>query len=670
MRSLNRARLDRKKQAKSIYKYFKNNDLTLDCDVRVWHELCSHKGEFRAWGGRVAVKKIARLASLPFVVLLIAPRANAQVTIGNDLKMNMGGVLNAGYSGVYGDEIPSSHGLTFGGSAELNGSYYNPNFLNFSVTPYYNQSRNDSNFQSLTDASGVNATANLFTGSRYPGYVDYSYAHNSTGIFGLISTPNFTTIGDSHGFGVGWSLLVPNKPTLSVSYSQGSGTGNIYGTNEESNSSTKTFNARSSYALAGWNLNAFYTFMKVDSTIPVFLGGEQGNDFLNSTGNNLGVSGYRSLPWNGSLSLGYNYSTYSGTFNSDLFGSSNATNYTTNTQTALLTFHPTQKLTLFANEMFTDNLNGYLYQGLINGGSGLPLQETNTTANSLSLSSGASYLILPNLFSQAQITYYKQMYAGHSYDGSYVSGTIGYNKKILHTFTVAATVIESSNQWANNSLGFIANLTAYRNFWGGWEASGAFTYAQNVQTILVTYTTSYSNYNANLHKRLGRGKQWTGAFNGSHSGFSQYQGYDSHSEAFSTSLALRRFTLTGNYVQSSGQSLLTSTGIQPLPPTPILPQEGLIVYDGQSYGGSVGFTPIARLSITGTYSHATSHTLSNEVFSKNRSEIYYAQMQYRLRQLNLLAGYTHFSQGFSAAGTPAAATNSYFIGVSRWINFF
>ena len=47
-----------------------------------------------------------------------------------------------------------------------------------------------------------------------------------------------------------------------------------------------------------------------------------------------------------------------------------------------------------------------------------------------------------------------------------------------------------------------------------WELSGGLSYAQNVQSLLVTYTTSYYNYNANLHRRLGRGLQWTGAFNG------------------------------------------------------------------------------------------------------------------------------------------------------------
>ena len=39
----------------------------------------------------------------------------------------------------------------------------------------------------------------------------------------------------------------------------------------------------------------------------------------------------------------------------------------------------------------------------------------------------------------------------------------------------------------------------------GGETTGGFSYAQNVQTLLVTYTTSYYNYNANLHRALGEG---------------------------------------------------------------------------------------------------------------------------------------------------------------------
>ena len=81
-------------------------------------------------------------------------------------------------------------------------------------------------------------------------------------------------------------------------------------------------------------------------------------------------------------------------------------------------------------------------------------------------------------------------------------------------------------------------------------------------------------------------------------------------------------------------------------------------------------TPLPRLSVTASYSHAVSDTLSNNVFSNNRTEIFYGQFQYRLRRVSILGGFTKFSQGISAAGTPPGNAYSYFIGVSRWFSFF
>ncbi len=603
-----------------------------------------------------------------FLLLGTAPGTFAQVQVG-DTTMHMNGTLTGGYSGSSGDQIQSSHGFTLGADAQLSGDYYNPNFLNFTVTPYYNRSTTDSSFQSLTSASGVDADVNLFTGSKYPGYVSYHYARNTTGNFGLLGTPSFTAIGNGQGFGIGWSILEPNWPTFSVSYSQGNGSGNIFGTNEESTASTKTLNLRSSYHVAGWNLNTYYTHLGIHSDIPFFLSGDSGNDINDASGNSIGINGSHALPLHGSIALSYDHSNYTNSFESTLESVRNNSDYTTNTEAAILQFHPTPKLTIFANQNYTDNLNGYFYENIINGGGGVPIFPTESNSNSSTLTSGVNYLIFPNLFAQAQITYYKQAYFGNSYDGSYVSGTLGYNRRILQTFTVSATVIESSNKFADSALGFVLNLNAFRHF-GAWETSGAFSYAQNVQTVLVTYTTSYYNYNGNVHRRLGRGKQWTGAFNGSHSGLSNFLGTSSHSEGFTTSLALRRLTFSANYVQSQGQSLLTSTGIQPIPPTPGLPPEGLIVYNGTSYGASVGWTPIPRLTITGSYSNAKSDTISNSILSNNRTEIYFGQFQYRLRRVSVLGGFTKFSQGISAAGTPPGSTYSYFIGVSRWLSFF
>lgn len=613
------------------------------------------------------MKVIAKCACC-LLLLMMAQGARAQLQVGDDLKMKLSGVLNLGYTASYGDNIASSHSLEGGGNVQLSGSYYDPNFINFDVEPYYNQSRANSSFQSLTDSTGVLANVNFFNGSRFPGYASYNYTRNSTGTFGLVGNPNFTTIGNSQGFGVGWSVLLPDWPTFSVSYSQGDGTGTVFGTTEESRSSTKTLNVRSGYQIAGWRLNANYEYLRINWNYPSFLGVQTENNFSDFSGNSFGVNAIHSLPWHGSAAITFNHSTYSGDFGATLQETKGVTDYTTNTETANVSFRPITKLALFVDQSYTDNLNGFLYQSVVNSGGGVPLTQLDTNSNSSTLSAGANYNFTRNLYGQAQVTYYDQSYSGTNYQGSYFSGTVGYGKRILDTFTFSASVIESSNQWANNSLGIIANVNAFRHF-GEWQFSGGFSYAQDVQTLLVTYTTSYYNYNANVHRKLGRGMQWTGAFNGNHTGFSQQVGTVNHSEGLSTSLALRRIDLTGNYIQARGQALLTSTGVQPIT-NPGLPPIGIIVYNGRSYGAGLAINPLPRLTISGSYSHATSDTQSSSTFSNNRTEIFYAQLQYRLRKISLLAGYTKFSQGISASATPAGSQYSYFVGVSRWLNFF
>ena len=126
------------------------------------------------------MKAIHRIIVL-LVLVAIVPTAFAQLTIGDNTKLNAGGLFTFGYSGAYGDEIPSTHGLDFGFDGRLSGYYYNPNFISFTATPYFNQSRANSSYQSLTGASGVTGSANFFSGSKFPGSVSYHYDANSTG---------------------------------------------------------------------------------------------------------------------------------------------------------------------------------------------------------------------------------------------------------------------------------------------------------------------------------------------------------------------------------------------------------------------------------------------------------------------------------------------------------
>ena len=161
---------------------------------------------------------------------------------------------------------------------------------------------------------------------------------------------------------------------------------------------------------------------------------------------------------------------------------------------------------------------------------------------------------------------------------------------------------------------------------------------------------------------------WTAAFNGSHSGLTNYQGTSNHSESYSTSLSARRFTLSGNYTQSTGVSLLGAGGLVAVDAA----RPGVndfITFSGASYGGGLSVTPMRRLVISGNFSRAISNTVGQTMFSHNNMEIFNAQMQYHLRRIGLQAGYTRFTQGISAVGAPASTT-SYFVGMTRWFDFF
>jgi hypothetical protein len=611
-------------------------------------------------------KRIIGLAVLAMAQLAYSQNQNQtpELSIGENTKISAGGLFTFGYSGNYGDVIPSAHGLTWGLDGKLSGYYYNPNFLSFTATPYYNQSRSNSTFQSLTGASGIDTTANLFTGSHFPGSVSYRYDRNSSGTFGLAGQPNFTTIGKGQGFSVNWSALLPNLPTLTVGYSQGDGSGTIYGTSEQTSSSTKLFNVRSGYELAGFRLNAFYTHNNLKSRFPQFLAG-QSESIQDSTANDVGVGAQHALPLHGQFYINYNRASSDSNYFSGSGASTNSSNYTDDMENAGASFHPTHKLSLNVTENYTSNLNGYLVQNLTNNGVAIPGINLGSNAHSATVGGGATYQFTNFLSASSQATYYDQYYFGKSYTGSFVSGTLNYGKRLLDMFTFSASVVDSSNGQGTNALGFLGNVNFSHNFLG-WQTAGVFSYAQNVQSILITYTTSSYNYGATTRRRLPYRMQWLASFNGNHSGLTNLAGTDSHSEGYSTSFSMPRFTLTGNYTQSTGISLLGATGLVPVGGTPGIVD--FVTFGGTSYGGGFSVSPARRLVIAGSYNRAISNTIG-QTYSHNNMAIYNAQVQYHLRRIGLQAGFTRFDQGISAVGAPASTT-SYFVGISRWFDFF
>jgi hypothetical protein len=596
--------------------------------------------------------------------------AFAQIQVGDNTHLNGGGAVSVGYAGDYGNLIQSTHGLQVGLSGDVSGYYYNPNFLSFNVTPYYNQSKADSNYESLTNASGVAGTANFFTGSHFPGSVSYHYDYNSSGTLGLQNTPNFTTVGTGQGFGVSWSALLPDWPSLTVGYQQGSGSGTLYGTDQESSSSQHILNVHSSYRFAGFSLNGYYDHSSQQSTFPEFLTGV-GESVSDGSGQDFGFNTSRKLAWwNGSMYASYNHSSYSTDYLASTQQDTINSSYAADTEAAGANFHPTQKLSLYVNQNFTNNLSSYFNQALINNGTVVPpVNVLGGPSDSLTMGGGANYQFTHNLNGNAQATYYTQSYFGHTYTGTFISGNVNYGRQLFNMFTFSAGIVDSSNGLGTNSIGFTGTVNYFRRY-GQWETSGTFSYAQNVQSVLITNTESYYNYSANLHRKFSSRVQWTAAFNGNHSGLSSQKNSVSSSEGFSTSLSLRQIALSAQYLTGSGNSLLTNTGLVPLPPIPGETPANVIAYNAESYGGSLSWTPVQRMVLSGTYSRSFSDTLSNGIYSKNDTDIVYGQLQYHFRRISLLAGYSRFTQGISASGVPPGTVTSYFGGISRWFNFF
>ena len=623
--------------------------------------------EWRQAGSGKRTSSLLAALALLMMAQMAAGQAPSGVTIGENTHLNAGGMVSFGYAGAYGDAIPSSHGLNFGLNGSANGYYYNPNFLNFNVAPYYNQSRNDSESQSLTGATGVSGNANIFSGSEFPGSVNYNYSRNSTGTFGLAGLPNFTTVGNSQGFGIGWSALVPGFPTLSAAYSQGEGSSNIFGTSDQADSSSKLFNLRSTYRLAGFSLNAFYTHQNLNSHSPEFLTAEPGTATQESSGQSEGVGATHNLPLHGTFYASYNRSTINDNFSDGLTTQPNVSNYTTDTETTGVTIHPTNKLSFSASEEYLGDLSGYIAQSLNPNGAPVLGVNLGGGTHSLTMGGGVSYQITNSLASSAQATHYNQTYLGQTHTGTFLSGTVSYGKRLFNMFSFSANVIDSSIDEQNNALGFVGNVNYFRRI-KGWETSGNFSYAQNVQTLLITYTTSYYNYNAMVHRRFGAGLRWhwSAGFGGSRSGLSQIAGTANHSDSYSTSFGNRRFSLQGNFTQGVGQSVLGGAGLLGVTPTPGL--TNFVLFNGDSYGGGISSTLVRNLVLSGTYSRAMSNTRALTT-SHNDTQIYTAQLQYHLRRIGFQAGYTRFTQGISILGLPASTT-SYFVGFSRWFDLF
>jgi hypothetical protein len=611
------------------------------------------------------VKGSLRVAWLVLAGILLLARANyAQVKIG-DFSTNLSGTVSSGYTADFGNLTNSNHSWAVGGTGTFSGFFYNPNFVSFNISPYLNQSRANSNFQSISNASGINASSRIFGGSHFPGTVSYSKAYNSEGNYAVPGFANYVTHGDSDSFGVNWSENLPDAPSFSAGYQLGSSKYSVYGTNDEGSNKFHSLNLNSGYKWAGFNMGAYYSKGGGRSQIPQLITGESVSS-IHTDNSSLGVNVTHFLPLRGSFTAGFNRTDFS----TDYLGAS--TSGTIDTVNANAAVHPTGKTSFTATANYSDNLSGQLLQSIAAGGGVIPGLNSKESSSSLDLMGVGSYSLLSNLQTSAFIERRTQNFLGENFGVTSYGGSAYYGHHLLEgTFNGSFTFNENNiDKTGENTLGFSSNAN-YSSQILGWQVNGTFGYAQNVQTMLITYMNSFYNYSGSARRRWGKLNLGMGA-GASRTALTSQAGTANTSESFTATTGYGTIiTATGSYSKSDGQALITGTGLVPIPiPTPILPSSLVSIFGGNSYSFGLSSAPGKRLVLSASYAKSASNTLNNGIASSNENNEFNALIQYQVRKLSFVSGSSRLQQGFSSSGTKPEVITSYYFGLSRWFNFF
>ncbi len=618
------------------------------------------------WKKLVSMKAAYRNTALALagVLLLVLP-ATAQLRLGESSN-NLNGTLSTGYNADYGNLIPSSHSLSFGGTGTLSGFYYNPNFLSYTISPYVNQARDNSSFQSISDASGVNVSTSIFAGSKFPGSITYAKSYNSEGNYAIPGLANYTTHGNSDNLGISWSEILPDWPSLSASFQTGNNQYSIYGSNDNGSTSSRSFSLRSTYLLKGFNLSAYFTDGDSHSDIPEVLEGSTQPEKSTSSSRGYGVAVGHVLPLNG----GFSATATRSDVDSNFLGYSY--NGTIDTYTGTATFQPTQKFHVSFTTDYSDNLTGTLYQAITVAGGIVTPPEQGEGSHAFDVQGSASYSVMQNMQALASADHREQYFEGKNYGANSYGGGITYGRvlwggNLNSAFTLTENTVSTSSA---NELGFNSTINYNKRF-AGWTAGVFANYAQNVQTILITYTSSYYGYGGNLRRRWGK-FGWSGGASINKTGLTEQAGTSSSSQSYNSSLSYTPWiNLNASYSKSNGNGIETGAGLAATPtPQPILTPNDLILFDGSSYSFGLSSNPMRRLTIASSFARAYGNSNVVGITSSNNTEQINTLIQYQFRKMYVTGGYSRLNQGFSVTGTAPEKISAFYFGVSRWFNFF
>lgn len=603
-------------------------------------------------------------------ILLCALPMAAQLQVGEDWKFNLNGNLGYSYNGSI-DNGVSGHSMGFTGDATLKGSYYNPNFLNFSVQPYYGRVQSNTLFGSLSNSTGVTATANLFSGSRFPGSISYGRGKNVSSEFGIpASDIGLAQHGDAQNLAINWNEIVPGLPTLNASYLVGDETSTIFGTQGQSSQNNRTLSLLSTYKIDGFLINGGYTHRHVNTDLAEIIDGSPLPVQATNSSNTYQVNASHALPMSGSASFGWNRNSYGYDYR-DSYRTSNSG--VSDGLNGTVTVRPAAKLSVSGFANYSDNLLGAIPEQVLNSGTVINTTGLRSFKNTLE-GVDAYYQLLSNLSVHGNVAHQSQEFLGKTYSSTIYGGSANYNlnKRFLGSLSFSLALFEVANQEGNQVLGGVGNVNFDRKI-DRWDVNANFSYSQNVQTIVLVYTTSSYGWVANARRQLGNRMYFAAGYGGSHSGLTNEAGLSSGSHRWSGTFLWKNYNVNGFYSFSNGAAAFTPTGLVSVPvgvPPSLFAPGSVILYNSKAVGGNVGGVFMHRLTFSLGYGDSRGSTVDPLISTVTQTQLYNAVMQYRLRKIFLNTGYTRLRQAVGTPGVAPVVVTSYFIGFSRWFDFF
>jgi len=81
-------------------------------------------------------------------------------------------------------------------------------------------------------------------------------------------------------------------------------------------------------------------------------------------------------------------------------------------------------------------------------------------------------------------------------------------------------------------------------------------------------------------------------------------------------------------------------------------------------------SPAKKLILSATYANSNSNTWSNGISSANENNQFNTLIQYQVRKMSVVSGYSRLEQGFTGTGAKPEIISTYYMGLTRWFNIF